>query len=263
MKNSNLAFGLATGVALALVVAITGCAPAVHTHSKAIASHTPALATAPPTPTASPTAAALGPLPANALFRITATVTEPTGEAADLVQTVFAPAPATASDTALLNAQCNLSGQPTWQSTFTNPLMVTTTVTATMHPGSAPWPASDQVAAYFMGSTSAYSGDFEVAQAYCAPGYITIPGTLHGVAPVEAADPATGSNGWASQFGDYGFDGSGNDPGEPDESGTAVVGNCVIEESAAAKAASGVVEGWLTQPFQLQFGCHFQGAGPA
>jgi hypothetical protein len=242
---------------------VTGCAPAVSPHPKSIASHTPPSARSDPTPTPSATAPSLGPLPENALFRITATVTEPTGASADLVQTVFAPAAATASDTALLDAQCNLTGQPTWQSAFVAPLFLTTTVTATLHPGSAAWTASDQVAAYFMGSTSAYSGAYSVAQADCAPGYITIPGTLHGVAPVEGANPATGGNGWASEFGQYGFDGSGNDPGSPGQSGTGVVKNCVIEESAAAKATSGVVEGWLTQPFAPQYGCSFLGASPA
>jgi hypothetical protein len=136
-------------------------------------------------------------------------------------------------------------------------------MTATLHPGSPAWPANEQVAAYFMGSVSAYSGAYSTAQAYCAPGYMTIPGTIHGVAPVDAANPATGSNGWASEFGEYGFDGSGNDPSDPNGGGASIVKNCVIEESAGAKATSGVVEGWLTQPYVQAYGCNYQGASPA
>jgi hypothetical protein len=181
------------------------------------------------------------------------------------VQTVFAPVAPTASDTALLNAQCNFSGDPGWASNYASPLFVTTTITATLRPGSKPWAADDQVAAYFTGASSAYSGSYEGAQAACASGFITIPGTMHGVAPVDASDPATGTYGWASQFGDYGFDGGGNYQGaDPqDSSGTGVVGNCHIEESDAAKAIGGVVEAWLTQPFDSQVGCVFQGANAA
>jgi hypothetical protein len=263
LRRTNAVIAVATAVGLAVVVALTGCAPAVHPHPKSITNHTPPAATPTPTPTPSSTAPSLGPLPANALFRITATVTEPGGASADLVQTVFAPAAPTAADTALLTAQCNLDGQPTWQSAYPSPLFVTTTITATLHAGSPDWPVGDAVAAYFLGSTSAYSGAYLTAQAYCAPGDIKIPGTVHGVAPVDSANPAIGGNGWAGEFGEYGFDGSGNDPSDPDSSGTGVVGNCVIEESAAAKATSGVVEGWLSQPFVLTAGCDFQGAGPA
>jgi hypothetical protein len=265
MKKSRLVSGFATAIALATICALTGCAPAVHPHPKAGHSHPSTHTASAPTatPISTPTAAALGPLPANALFRITATVTEPTGASADLVQTVFAPSAATPSDTALLDAQCNLAGQPTWESAFSSPLFLTTTITATHRAGTPAWPASDEVAAYFMGSTSAYSGGYTVAQADCAPGYIVIPGTMHGVAPVDAANPASGQNGWAAEFGEYGFDGSGNDPGAEDQSGTGVVKDCVIVESAAAQAASSVAAGWLTQPFQLQYGCNFQGAGPA
>jgi len=264
MKRSRLATGIAVGIALSALPALTGCAPAVHPHPHPhpSAGHT-SVASAGPTTTPTPTASAAGALPPNALFRITATVTEPTGASARLVQIVFAPSAPTASDTALLNAQCNQAGQPTWQSAFVNPEYVTTTITATHVAGTPAWPASDQVAAYFMGSTSAYSGGYTVAQADCAPGYITIPGTMHGVGAVETSSPATGANGWAGDFGQYGFDGAGNAPGSPGQSGTGVVSDCAIQESAAAQATSSVVAGWLTQPFDPQAGCSFLGAGPA
>jgi hypothetical protein len=259
MTRSILATGLVAGMALTALVTLTGCAPAVHPLPHP---HPSAVHPSPPTagPSATPTPTASGALPANALFRITATVTEPTGASAHLVQTVFAPSAPTASDTALLNAQCNQAGQPTWQSSFVSPEYVTTTITATQVSGTPAWPSSDQVAAYFMGSTSAYSGGYTVAQADCAPGYITIPGTMHGVGAVEASSPATGANGWASEFGQYGFDGAGNSPGSPGQSGTGVVRDCVIQESAVAQATSSVVAGWLSQPFVLANGCQFQGS---
>ena len=266
MRNSIAAAGAASAIALALIVALAGCAPAVSPKAKAGHSHpgpSHSSSASAPTPTPTPTAVPLGPLPANALFRITATVTEPDGAAADLVETVFAPTAPTSADTAMLNTQCNLPGEPTWQSNYSSPAYLTTTITATLHPGSPAWTASDQIAAYFLGSSSAYSGAYSVAQSDCAPGYITIPGTVHGVAPVESSNPALGTYGWASTFGDYGFDGGGNDPGALDSSGTGVVKNCAIEESVAAKATSPVVAGWLTQTFVLANGCDFMGPNPA
>ena len=261
MKRSSLVTGVATGIALAALVTLTGCAPASHPqlHPHPSAGHS-SPTTAAPTSTPTPTAAASGALPANALFRITATVTEPTGSSADLVQTVFAPTVANASDTTLLNTQCNIAGQPTWQSMYTAPQFVTTTITATHVAGTPAWPASDQVGAYFLGSTSAYSGGYTVAQADCAPGYITIPGTMHGVAPVNGASPATGPSGWAGASGMYGFDGGGNDPTAADSSGTGVVGNCHIEESRRLLRPAAVVAAWLTQLFVLATGCEFQGS---
>ena len=263
MKSSILGVVVPATIAVLLVAMLGGCAPATSSKHKPSSGHPSPNASNSPTPSPAATAPHLGPLPANALFRITATVTEPGGTVADLVQTVFAPAAPTASDTALLDAQCNLPGEPTWQSNYANPLYVTTTVTATLRPGSKPWSSDDQVASYFLGGASAFSGAYEGAQATCADGYITVPGTMHGVAVVDSSDPAMGVYGWASQFGDYGFDGGGNYPDAEESSGTGVVGNCAIEESAAAKALGGVIEGWLTQPFDSQYGCVFQGADPA
>jgi hypothetical protein len=263
--NRSLSTAGAAVLALTVIIALAGCAPAVHPKAKAgpghpaPSPHTSSAASSTPTPTATP----LPPLPANALFRITATVTEPGGASADLVQTVFAPAAPTAADTVLLNTQCNLPDQPTWQSNYSSPQYVTTTITATLHPGSPAWTTDDQIAAYFMGASSAYSGAYTVAQSDCAPGYISIPGTIHGVAPVDGSNPALGTYGWASEFGDYGFDGGGNDPGGPDSSGTGVVKNCAIEESASAQATSSVVAAWLTQTFVLADGCEFMGPNPA
>jgi hypothetical protein len=265
MKNSILTAASAAAFAIAVLVALTGCAPAVSLKPKASGGHTHATphASATATPTATPSAAGLGPLPTNALFRITATVTEPDGASANLVQTVFAPAAPDAANTALLNAQCNQPGQPTWQSNYPSPQYVTTTITATLVHGSPSWSVDDQVSAYFTGASSAFSGAFVVAQSDCAPGYITIPGTIHGVAPVDASNPANGTYGWASAFGEYGFDGGGNDPSAADSSGTGVVGNCAIEESTAATAASPLVASWLTQPFVPANGCRFTGPNPS
>jgi hypothetical protein len=265
MKSSFLGAVVPATIAVLVVAMLGGCAPATTTKGRSASEHPRPHSSSAPTPSPTATGPDLGPLPANALFRISTTVTEPGGPTADLVQTVFAPSAPTASDTALLNAQCNLSGEPTWQSNYSNPLYVITTVTATLRPGSKPWSSNDQVASYFLGGSSAFSGAYEGAQAPCADGYITIPGTMHGVAVVDSSDPARGTYGWASQFGDYGFDGGGNYVGgDPqNSSGTGVVANCAIEESDAAKALGGVIEGWLTQPFDSRYGCVFQGEDPA
>jgi hypothetical protein len=261
MRNSLIASGTAAAIAIGVVVALAGCGPVSPPRAKAGPHHPSAAPVASATPTPTATAVGLGPLPANALFRITATVTEPSGASADLVQTVFAPTAPDASDTVLLDAQCNQSGQPTWQSNYTSPEFLTTTITASLHHGSAAWSTNDQVSAYFLGSSSAFSGSYEVAQSDCAPGYIGIPGTIHGVGVVEAGDPISGSYGWASAFGLYGFDGGGNDPSAADSSGTGVVGNCAIEVSAAASAASPVAAAWATQAFVPARGCTFTASG--
>lgn len=260
MKRSVLASGTAVAIAIGVIVALTGCGAAVPSKAKAGSQHPSPTSHATATPTPDSTAAGLGPLPAGALFRITATVSEPDGTSAALVQTVFAPTAPTASDTTLLDAQCNVTGQPTWQSNYPSPQFVTTTITATLLHGST-WPATDQVAAYFLGASAAFSGGYTAAQSDCAPGYITIPGSIHGVAPVDSSNPVAGTYGWASEFAEYGFDGGGNDPGAGDSSGTGVVTNCAIEESSAAQAASPVVAAWLTQAFVATNGCRFAGPG--
>jgi hypothetical protein len=241
-------------VAAALTLALCGCAPMAPHTSRPTAS---SLATAP----------ARGPLPANALFRITATATASNGAVSDLTETVFQPAAPTVIDTALLDSQCNypgvptLKGQPTWESRYPSPLFVTTTITSTVRDGSRAWSPDEKVIFYFLG-TAAYSGAYSGFEAYCAPGILHVPGSIHGVAPVPGADPIGGSFGWANKFGSYGFNAGGNYPVTPVVGGTAIVSDCAIELSATAKAASGVAAAWATQPFVLANGCRFSDPVP-
>ncbi len=213
-------------------------------------------------PIASASASGPGLLPATALFRITATARAQNGAVADLVETVFQPVVPTAVDTALLDSQCNypgvqsLEGQPSWESVYPRPLFVVTTITSAVRAGSPAWSPDDEVIFYFLG-IAAYSGSFAGFEAYCAPGIVRVPGRIHGVAPVPGADPVGGASGWASEIGSYGFDGGRNDPVAPVVGGTAIVSDCAIQLSAAAKAASPVAAAWATQPFVLVDGCRF------
>jgi hypothetical protein len=270
MKRSTVATVGPLTIALLVVAMLGGCAPAVYpTHSHS-GSHATSTSQHTPTPTPRPlgTPAALGPLPANALFRITATATASDGAVADLVETVFAPAGATAADTTLLNMQCNypgapdLQGQPTWQEQYPSPLFVTTTIASTERHGSRPWSTADQIVFGFLGS-SAYSGSFTGFQADCSPGLLVIPGTVHGVAPVQSSDPINGNTGWASGNGEYGFSGGGADPGQQDLGGTAVISDCAIEVSHAAKTESSVAQSWAEHGVAPGEDCSFSGPSPA
>jgi hypothetical protein len=266
VKHSALAAGLTTGVVFAVMIALTACAPVVHPNSKSIAKHTsPAVAA--PTPTPSPTATHLAPLPANALFRITATATAADGAVADLVQTVYQPTAPTAADTALLNSECNypgvpdLQGNPDWQTQYSSPLILATTMSSTLHPGTTAWSKDDTVLFTYAENVSAYSGSYSGFEAYCSPGILVIPGTVHGVAPVPSTNPASAPLGWASSVGAYGFDGGGNVEDNSDLGGTAVIGNCAIELSAAAMAAGPAIAAWATQPYVATNGCIYLGPG--
>jgi hypothetical protein len=246
---------------LALAVGLCGCAAPATTHSPSAGhngSGSPGQTTTahPVTPTATPSSTA--PLPANALFRITATAEQPTGAKMDLVQVVYAPSAPTAPDTALLDGQCNLDGQPTWESGFPGgALYLTSTVTATAHPGS---PAFNNLATigYELGSgSSAWSGDYSVEQSYCAPGSIALPGQVHGVSPVLASNPVTSAFGWGAHTSTYGLDGDGNDPSDPNGGGDTVVGNCAVQLSPAAIAAVPGIVAWTTQPYVATVGCYY------
>jgi hypothetical protein len=248
--SDRMRFVALVAVAAALVSMLCGC-----TTSSAHTSH--------PTPGPLAAAPSLGPLPDTALFRITAAAKAPNGAVADLVETVYQPIAPTAKDVALLDSQCNypgvpsLNGQPTWESAYPSPLIVATTITAIVRAGSPAWSRNEKVIFYFLG-TAAYSGAYTGFEAYCAPGIIGVPGTIHGVAPVPGSDPVGGSFGWANKFGSYGFNGGGNYPVTPVAGGDAIVSDCAIQLSAAAKAASTVAAAWAAQPFVLANGCRFR-----
>ena len=262
MHRTILNATVLTIAAVFTVLSLSGCAPAKITHGAAdngagTGSSGHSLSTTKPM-TPAPTSAAQAPLPANALFRITATAEQPNGAKMDLVQIVYAPTAPTATDTALLDSQCNLDGQPTWESSYPGgALYVTSTVTATAHAGS---PSFNNLATvgYELGSgSSAWSGDYSVAQAYCAPGGIALPGQVHGVSPVLASNPVTSAFGWGAHTSTYGLDGDGNDPSDPNGGGDTIVGNCAVQLSAAAIAAVPGIVAWKTQPYVAATGCYY------
>ena len=258
--------------AVLVVGAVSGCAAAhpsasATTH-KAPATHKPhptKSSTPSATPTAAPTATFPPPLPANALFQISATVTAPGGAAADLVQTVYPPAAATAAQKTQMNTDCAGLSDPDaanapWLNDYQSADMLTATVTATLKPGSPAWDnTANGVLAFYVGFGD-FTGAFLGFEAGCAPGFITIPGTQQQLAPVQSTDPAGQDYGWAGQFGSYGFVGGGNDPGGPDLGGNAVVSNCVVQLSPAAQAAGSTVTAWATHSFTLAEGCVVDGA---
>lgn len=261
MQRTILGATVLTAAVVLAVASLSGCATPTHTSKThtSVGQGSPGQAHKTPKP-ATPTAAPAGQpaLPANALFRITATAVQPNGAKLDMVQTVFAPAPPTAPDTALLNTQCNQAGQPTWQSNYPGgALYVTTTVTATVHPGT---PAFNGLATvgYELGfGSSAWSGDYTVEQSYCAPGGIALPGQVHGVLPVLTSNPVTSTYGWGVHAATYGIDGDGNDPNDPNGGGDTIVGNCAVQLSAAAIAAVPGIVAWKTQPYVQTVGCYY------
>jgi hypothetical protein len=155
-----------------------------------------------------------------------------------------------------------MAQSPTWQEQYPNPLFVTTTISATMRQGSRAWSASDQVVFGFLGS-SAYSGSYTGFQADCSPGLLGIPGSVHGVAPVDASDPIDGPTGWASGNGEYGFGGGGGGGDQQDLGGTAAISDCAIEVSQSAKTQSSVAQGWAEHGAAPGDGCSFSGPSPA
>ena len=168
-----------------VVGSLAGCA---QTSSPAKpATPAPVVDSVPPTPTAAPTAPA--PLPANALFRITARAVQASGAAMDLVQTVYAPTAPTPADIALVDRQCNEAGAPPWTNEFPSGYeVVHTTITATAEPLTAVINTDTTVPAMFDLNLVAFRGDYRTFQAYCAPGLIVFPGTAHGVGVVSSAN---------------------------------------------------------------------------
>jgi hypothetical protein len=216
------------------------------------------------TPTAAPTTSAfpanLGPLPATALFRITAEGIQPDGATIDLVETVFAPVAASAADTTLLNAQCNFSGSPKWPTQFPSGyLYLDATFTATVDPSTPTFNTNASISADMEDFlANAFSGAYHEAQAQCAPGYFVLPGTIHGVGVVSKTNPAHGHFGWASSNARYGFFGDGNDPNDPDGgSGDTIVKDCAVQLSPAALATAPTLAAWETQPYVQSKSCYY------
>lgn len=269
--SRKLASILLVPVVTAVLVmgSLSGCAPATTGNalshkgsSKGGASSSPV---ATPTQTPTPTPTGPPPLPANALFQISATVTAPGGASANLVQTVFVPAVATPANRTVLDGQCeslgnpNLGGTKPWADTYVGTLILSSTMTATLNPGSSAWDnKANPVLADFLGF-GAFTGAYAGFEAACSPGFITIPGTQQAIGPIQAANPSGQPYGWAGEFGGYGFYGGANDPGAPDLGGSAVVSNCVVQLSGTA-TANATAAAWATFVPKLIDGCDYSGA---
>jgi hypothetical protein len=268
MQRTRPAVVVVSATILLVLGSVTGCAakaPGAGTGSQSQVhpglSHPSSLAK-PPTPTATvsatPKPSGPPPLPANALFQISATVTASSnGASADLIQTVYKPVGQNPADMAVLDAACNFGGGYDWAQLYPNSLFLDTTMVSKLHTGSPAFLPDDQVNFAFGAGPSGYSGDWAPFEAACDSEFIKNPGNVHGVAPVPASDPAHGTNGWAHANSAYGFWAGGNQPGTPDSGGTAVVSNCLIQLSADAKAASAAIAAWATQAYVTTNGCDY------
>lgn len=189
-------------------------------------------------------------------------MTAPGGASADLVQTVWMPAPITAAQKAILNAKCPDQdeyevGAP-WLNDYKSAWIISSTMTATLNPGTTTWDnTKNGVLANFMAMGN-FTGAYEGFEAECSPGFITIPGVQQAIAPIQGVNPSGQNWGWAGEFADYGFYGGGNDPGSPDLGGTAVVSHCAVQLSATA-AANATAAAWATLPYKLIDGCDYGG----
>ncbi len=266
MQRTVLSIAVGSVAAILLVGALGGCAAKVTGGTSASKSTPdagglshPQTSATPKKPTAVATAKPSGPppLPANALFQISATVKAGSnGATADLIQTIYAPVAQDPTDAALLDSECNFGGAEDWRQVHPNALFLDTTMVATMRPGSPAFLPDDQVDFFNSSGANAYSGDWAPFEAACSPEFIKTPGTIHGVATVPSSDPIHGNEGWAqSNSASYGFWAGGNQPGTPDSGGTAVVSNCVIQLSAAAIAAGPNIAAWATQAYTVTNGC--------
>ena len=220
-------------------------------------------------PTGTPSPTWPPPLPANALFQITALATASNGATARLTQTVFEPVAQSATDTALLNATCgtNVMGPGGWQAANPDSLFLDVSLVATLQPGSPPFLNADNLLETGLAGWQAYSGSYRHGQAYCSAGYMVIPGTAHEVGFVAASNPALGSAklpGWAADSEpyappiSYGFVGGGNYASEDGDhvGGSTVVSDCYIQLSVEAKTVVASQASWAgmqtTGPFKCQ-----------
>jgi hypothetical protein len=273
MNRVRILIAMPIAIAGLLAVALTGCTPTPPKHVVIAKVHASGTATTPsgsatkkPTTTLAPKPKVPAPLPANVLFRITATVTAPGGAAADLAQTVYLPTPITSAQKAQLTADCPDSWGPDetdapWLNNFAAADTLTSTMTATLHPGSPAWDNTNNPVLSDFWAAGDFTGAYHTFQADCAPGFITIPGTEQAISPIQSVNPSGQNWGWAGEFGSYGFYGGGNDPANQDElGGGAVVADCTIQLSSTA-AASTVAAAWAAAApsYTLINGCDFEG----
>jgi hypothetical protein len=189
------------------------------------------------------------------LFTITATASATGGSNAKvhLKETVYAPTgSASATDLALLAKQCS-----DWKTNYPSAQFVTTSITSSLLAGSPAWPAAVVPVGMSAGEYTAWSGNFDNFESQCAAGVLkTLPGSVHGVLPIPATNPANASTGWARSS--YGFfvawDG---DAGDIPPSNRVAISQCKITLGATA-AANSYASKWPTHPQTSGgLGCEF------
>jgi len=182
----------------------------------------------PSTPTPS-----VSPLAEDVLFQITATATAPGGAVVALVETVHVPRAVTATDEVDLDANyCDA-----WRS-MADPVIQDGELAAT--PISGSWPANQNVVVQ-LGQWAIFDGSFVLAQAFCSPGWLGLPGTSTGRQVIPGAD-ADSAGGWATQ--QYGFISAvGAVPGP----GDIVLSDCTIELGPGLAGTSALALSWPSQ----------------
>jgi hypothetical protein len=229
----------------ALAVALTGCVPSgpAVTPDPSAPSAIVDEASVDGDPTSTPTDSALAD---DVLFRITATATAPGGAVVELVETVNVPRAVTPADATDLDA--NLCDP--WRS-WTDAQIQDAQIVATSISGS--WPA-DQDISFDLGQWAIFDGDFELAQAYCSPGWLDIPGESHGRHVFPGGDPDA-AGGWATQ--QYGFSSAFDGAPGP---GDVVLTACVIELGPGVAGTGTLALAWPTQTQQYPgSSCSFGG----
>ncbi|MEP6482112.1 MAG: hypothetical protein ABJA94_08920 [Rhodoglobus sp.] len=251
-------------IVIAAMALLTGCGGGSAPHptpppTGSVGSAGPALS---PAPTLSSTAGASAtPLTANALFRITATATEPDGAVAELTETVYAPVALSAAESALLTAQCPGSG---WPGNYPSPTAVRATVVTAVRAGSTPWTSFSPVGiTASLGNVAAWSGQFApTANLGCAsPGALAVPGTASGVEAISpASSPAgvAGGEGWFSAIYGFAMSYDGEDPAGPVPAMRVTLSNCALELGPLAISGNPATAGWPSEAqLAVQTSCWF------
>jgi hypothetical protein len=256
-RTASIAATLAAG---ALLVALGGCAVASPTHgssshvnngagtSGGLTAHT--TATPKPTATVTPTPTAL---PANVLFRITASATDLKSHAiVDLVETVYAPAPITAPQNALLVKLC---GGDQYPADYPNALGVSVSLSATLRAGSAAWTQYSPLGIGAFASNE-IAWDVKSAPSTNLLGCSTmppliIPSTGTGIAAVSpASDPAgvSGGHGWYNGVYGWYITDDIDDEDTPAPTNLVTITSCNLQLGATALAAAPKVAQWPSEP---------------
>ncbi len=237
MRRSVLPAAVVAG-AVALLLA--ACAPPAATPTSSAKPTRSATAK----PTAAPTASA-SPLPADVLFRITATATSPNGTAVALTETVSAPVDTTehqTGDEAQLDSECD-----GWRQAFPSIQFVVAQITSTL-PAGASWSEDDGQIAVDMAGYPVWQGDQKPFQELCATALAVIPGSARAVSPVAAGKPDA-DGGWAVFR--YGFSAPGTTASSSatasPSAGGVVFTHCRIQMGAAAKPSI-FASAWPTHP---------------